>query len=116
MSDLEHPWGRVEVLDGLRVMVDLKPGTPERDWEFTEAVHGFSDDTWWDEGDPSKDIGRILVNEAEADSARIAGRDLIVVLRALGPDAPYDDYLCHPGWDAARDSMKALLDLMEASG
>ena len=95
MSDLEHPWGRVEVLDGLRVMVDLKPGTPERDWEFTEAVHGFSDDTWWDEGDPSKDI---------------------VVLRALGPDAPYDDYLCHPGWDAARDSMKALLDLMEASG
>ncbi len=112
-TDVENPWGRAGVVAGLRVLVSLQAGTPERDIEFTEAVHGFIDDTQWDMYDPSTDIGRVLLDDDEGAAATVAVRDLKSVLKALGPTAPYDNYLTHPGWIAARESMRHLLAVME---
>ncbi|MEP6815941.1 MAG: hypothetical protein ABI873_10360 [Marmoricola sp.] len=103
---------RLDVIGGLRTLATLGPDEPERDPEFTAAVHALVDDTRWDHQDPRGYIGLVLVDEAEAGEAREVVAALVKVLDDLGPAADYDDYLRHPGWPRVTTTSAALLNRM----
>lgn len=66
-----HEDRRVDLREALVLLSsEAPPLTPsDRDprWpDLTAAIHWLVDDTWWDQRDPSEDVGVILRSGAEA--------------------------------------------------
>ena len=71
------PKAVVEGLELLHVYGERRVG--QRDWDFTNGMHWFVDDTWRDQRDPTDDVGESLVNHAGAAPATLAVCDRMKV-------------------------------------
>jgi len=100
---VQWPWQRQDVLEALRALGDLDyqdqywrsgKGCPD----LTAAVHWLIDDTFIDQQGARALIPHLFLDQREADLVQTAVDALLYVLDALGPVAPDNAYLDHPGW------------------
>lgn len=94
---VDHPFWRTDVENALALLVAGAGDAPE--WPtFTDAVHWLIDDTGWDHGPPSRSIGPILRDDAEAAALAVLVDRVCSVLDDLGPTAPAEACFADPRW------------------
>ncbi|GAA3569458.1 hypothetical protein GCM10022419_057960 [Nonomuraea rosea] len=100
---MQWPGRRKDVLEALRALSDRdyqdqhwrsEKGRPD----LTAAVHWLIDDTFIDEHGAQALISYLFLDQREADLVQLVVDTLLRVLDDLGPVAPDNAYLDHPGW------------------
>ncbi|MGN9837475.1 SCO4402 family protein [Nonomuraea sp. H19] len=100
---VQWPERRKDVLEALRALGDR--AYQDQHWRFgkgwpdlTAAVHWLIDDTFIDQHGARALIPHLFLDQREADLVQTVVDALLRVLDDLGPAAPDNAYLDHPGW------------------
>ncbi|MFI7699075.1 hypothetical protein [Nonomuraea sp. NPDC049480] len=100
---VQWPERRQDVLEALRALGDRD--YQDQHWrsgkrwpDLTAAVHWLIDDTFIDQHGARTLIPHLFLDQREADLMQTVVDALFRVLDDLGPVAPDNAYLDHPGW------------------
>ncbi|MFI7419551.1 hypothetical protein [Nonomuraea sp. NPDC049684] len=103
VQPVQWPERRKDVLESLRALSDRE--YQDRHWrsgkgspDLTAAVHWLIDDTFIDQHAARALIPHLLIDHREAELVQAVVDALLQVLDHLGPTAPDNAYLDHPGW------------------
>ncbi len=110
MPGVKYPELRENIINALQFFsAETKPS----EWpDFTNAVHWFVDDTFWDQHSPDEDVGIVLRNQGEANAINAVLIPLLVILNELGPIGIDGDYYSHPLWIDVRNASTKAVDLL----
>jgi hypothetical protein len=97
---------RHDVLAGLEVIAS-DPSIGESGWDGTypglgNAITWVVDDTWWDQNDPSTDLGRLLHSTAEVEAVRHVVAAILDVARRHEPGTPDSEWVGDVEWPRVR--------------
>lgn len=112
---VEWPDRRLDIIAALNVLAAPDPAAPRRYPNLTDAIHWLIDDTWWDKHDPARDIGKLLIDTAEAQAIHNVLEPLKEILHDLGPVAPDKEYVQHDRWNQVAAAASICLRKLAAS-